>query len=106
MRKTLAVSAVALACAMALCACGTGEQTPGDDDDNFNATLAAFDDYDHFGTMTRWVYVREKTQDAQAIWDKLTARADEIENSVSTEIEERERHFSVQCRGGRGTRLN
>lgn len=74
MRKTLAVSAVALACAMALCAC--------------NATLAAFDDYDHFGTMTRWVYVREKTQDAQAIWDKLTARADEIENSVSTEIEE------------------
>ena len=75
MRKTLAVSAVVLACTMALCACG-------------NATLAAFDDYDHFGTMTRWVYVREKTQDAQAIWDKLTARADEIENSVSTEIEE------------------
>lgn len=75
MRKTLAVSAVVLACTMALCACGTGE-------------LAAFDDYDHFGTMTRWVYVREKTQDAQAIWDKLTARADEIENSVSTEIEE------------------
>lgn len=74
MRKTLAVSAVVLACTMALCACGT--------------TLAAFDDYDHFGTMTRWVYVREKTQDAQAIWDKLTARADEIENSVSTEIEE------------------
>lgn len=75
MRKTLAVSAVVLACTMALCACG-------------NATLSAFDDYDHFGTMTRWVYVREKTQDAQAIWDKLTARADEIENSVSTEIEE------------------
>ena len=74
MRKTLAVSAVVFACTMALCAC--------------NATLAAFDDYDHFGTMTRWVYVREKTQDAEAIWDKLTARADEIENSVSTEIEE------------------
>ena len=74
MRKTLVVSAVVLACTMALCAC--------------NATLAAFDDYDHFGTMTRWVYVREKTQGAQAIWDKLTARADEIENSVSTEIEE------------------
>ena len=88
MRKTLSVSAVVLACTMALCACGTGEQTPGDDNDNFNATLAAFDDYDHFGTMTRWVYVREKTQDAQTIWDKLTARADEIENSVSTEIEE------------------
>ena len=75
MRKTLSVSAVVLACTMALCACG-------------NATLAAFDDYDHFGTMTRWVYVREKTQDAEAIWGKLTARADEIENSVSTEIEE------------------
>ena len=88
MRKTLAVSAVVLACTMALCACGTGEQTSADDDDIFQATLAAFDDYDHFGTMTRWVYVREKTQDAQAIWDKLTARADEIENSVSTEIEE------------------
>lgn len=86
MRKTLALSAVALACTMALCACGTGEQTPGDDDDIFNATLAAFDDYDHFGTMTRWVYVREKTQDAETIWNSLTARADEIENSVSTEI--------------------
>lgn len=88
MRKTLAVSAVVLACTMALCACGTGEQTPGDDDDIFQATLAAFDDYDHFGTMTRWVYVREKTQNAEAIWDQLTARADEIEKSVSTEIEE------------------
>ena len=76
MRKKLAAAAVALACVLCCCACsGT-------------VRLAAFDEYNRFGTQVRWVYVPSETEDAQAIWSQLTANAAAIEEASSAEFEE------------------
>ncbi len=76
MRKKLAAAAVALACVLCCCACsGT-------------VRLAAFDEYNRFGTQVRWVYVPSETEDAQAIWAQLTANAAAIEEASSAEFEE------------------
>ena len=84
MRKKLAASAVMLAGLLMFSACaGAGEEE--DDRVLTEATLAAMDDYDHFGTMTRWVYVREQTSDASAIWDRLTQSSESVESHVSSE---------------------
>ena len=73
MPKKKAIAAVLLACTLTVSGCA-GEE------------LAALDDYQHFGTQTRWVYVPARTEDAQAVWEDLIARADAIEQDVSAEI--------------------
>lgn len=73
MPKRYATAAVLLAGALAVMSGCSGEE------------LAAFDDYQHFGTQTRWVYVPARTPDADAVWDRLTVRADAIEKDISSE---------------------
>ncbi len=72
MRKIKATAAVLLACALSLSACARNE-------------LAAFYDIGRFGSVVRWAYIPEQTQDAQAIWSQLSASAQEIEADITTE---------------------
>ncbi len=75
MRKISYIAAAVLtASALALSACS-------------GTRLVSKDEYGRFGTQIRWVYSTAEEVNADAIWEQLTARTAELEQSISVSVE-------------------